>query len=75
MENKITDLYQHIKELESGLIVLQNAVQNDNNIISLENIDNNLEIIIEKVKKIISLTVIVINDFSSNPIVENHINL
>lgn len=48
MENELADLRMRIREIKSSLIVLQQAVQNENQIMTFSNIDDNLEIIIGK---------------------------
>lgn len=53
MEHAYAELKMKIKEVESSLIILQQAVQNENEIITNSNIDDNLEIIIEKTSEIL----------------------
>lgn len=50
MESEFADIKMKIREIKSSLIILQQAVQNENKLISLSNIDDNLEIIIENVE-------------------------
>lgn len=50
MENEFADIKMKIREIKSSLIILQQAIQNENKLISLSNIDDNLEIIIENVE-------------------------
>lgn len=52
MEDKITELRMKIQELHSGLIILQQAVQNDSYPAENENIDDYLEILIRQSDKI-----------------------
>lgn len=47
IENEYAEARMRFREVESSLIVLQQAVQNEEEVITLENIDDNLEIIIE----------------------------
>lgn len=50
MENEFADVKMKIREIKSSLIILQQAVQNENQLISFSNIDDNLEIIIENIE-------------------------
>ena len=54
MENEFADIIMKIREIKSSLIILQQAIQNENKLISLSNIDDNLEIIIENVENTLS---------------------
>ncbi len=54
MENEFADIKMKIREIKSSLIILQQAIQNENKLISLSNIDDNLEIIIENVENTLS---------------------
>jgi len=47
IENDYAEARLRFREVESSLIVLQQAVQNEEEAVTLENIDDNLEIIIE----------------------------
>lgn len=53
MDNELAEVRMNLKEIESILIVLQQAIQNENEVITFSNIDDNLEIIIEKVQNTI----------------------
>ncbi len=44
-ENEFTDLLGYINEIRSSLIILQSAAQNDNEYITLKDVDNQLEIV------------------------------
>ncbi len=54
MENEFADIKMKIREIKSSLIILQQAIQNENKLISLSNIDDNLELIIENVENTLS---------------------
>lgn len=53
MENKIADLKLQIEELKSCIIILQKAIENENEEIFFSDISNYLEIALCKVNKII----------------------
>lgn len=53
MESKFADLTLGLAEVKSCLIVLQQAVQNERDELTSENIDHNLETIIDKLSKVI----------------------
>lgn len=55
MEDKLTDLKLSMQEIESSLIILQKALNNNEENITITNIDNCLEVIIEKTKNTIKL--------------------
>lgn len=48
MDDKLIELKFKIKEIKSCMIILQQAIQNKNDIVTFEHIDDNLEILIEK---------------------------
>ena len=50
MENEFADIKMKIREIKSSLIILQQAIKNENQLISFSNIDDNLEIIIENIE-------------------------
>lgn len=50
MENEFADVKMRIREIKSSLIILQQAIQNENQLISFSNIDDHLEIIIENIE-------------------------
>lgn len=49
MEDKINNLELCIEEIHSSVVILQKAVQCENGKLSLSDIDNYLEIILEKI--------------------------
>lgn len=53
MENKIADLKLQIEELKSCIIILQKAIENENEEIFFSDISNYLEIALFKINKII----------------------
>lgn len=55
MEDKLVDLKLSMQEIESSLIILQKALKNNEEKITLSNIDDCLEMIIEKIKNTITL--------------------
>ncbi len=54
MENKIADFYLQLKELKSGIIILQKAVENESEEIETTDIRNCLEIIKDKINNSIN---------------------
>lgn len=53
METECVDLKLKIQEINSSLRILQQAIQNENDVITYTNIDDYLEIIIEKTSNIL----------------------
>ncbi|MGM9993646.1 MAG: hypothetical protein ACI37R_02840 [Candidatus Avigastranaerophilus sp.] len=48
IEDKLTELQGNLREIKSSLIILQQAIENNDEIINIEDIDNHLKILIEK---------------------------
>lgn len=48
ISDNLTELQGNLREIKSSLIILQQAIENNDEIINLEDIDNHLEILIEK---------------------------
>lgn len=48
MEEKLSNLKLHLEEIHSGIYILQKAVQNESDNLENSDIDNYLEIILEK---------------------------
>lgn len=46
--DNLADIQGNLREIKSSLIILQQAIENNNEIINFEDIDNHLEILIEK---------------------------
>ena len=53
MEDLINEYQLKLKEIRSCIIVLQQAIQNENKEVDYSDVDNYLEIILEKINKII----------------------
>lgn len=53
MEDKFAELTMSFTEVKSCLIVLQQAVQNEHDELTLDNIDHSLETIIDKLSRVI----------------------
>ena len=53
MEDKFVELTMSFTEVKSCLIVLQQAVQNEHDELTLDNIDHSLETIIDKLSRVI----------------------
>lgn len=55
MEDIFNDTMLELREIKSSLLILQKAISNENeyDTISYEDIDNNLEILIDKMDKVI----------------------
>ena len=69
IENEIAELRQKVKEIHSSLIVLQQAIQNENDYMLIERYDDILEVIIEYAQKSLEMA----NELSDK--VENSQNL
>jgi len=54
-ENMLAELYLKTKEINSSLVILQQAVQNENAPVTITDIDNHLELISEKFPNITNL--------------------
>lgn len=54
MDEKINNLQLCIEEIHSSVVILQRAIQYENGSISLSDIDNYLEIILERIDKILN---------------------
>lgn len=54
MEDKIAENILNLREATNSLIVLQQAIRNDFEEISMEQIDDSLNIAVEKLKKVLS---------------------
>lgn len=48
ISDNLTELQGNLREIKSSLIILQQAIENNNEIINFEDLDNHLEILIEK---------------------------
>ncbi len=53
MEDLINEYQLKLKEIRSCIVVLQQAIQNENKEVDYSDVDNYLEIILEKINKII----------------------
>ena len=53
LENFIAEYSLNFKEIRSCIVLLQQAIQNDFSETNLKDIDNNLEIIIDKLDRIL----------------------
>lgn len=51
MENKLVEITVQLKEIESALLVLQEAIENENEKVTMENVNDILEIVIPKMSK------------------------
>lgn len=56
LENLISEHILNLKEILSSIVLLQQAVQNEYAEIKLKDIDNNLEILIEKLNNTVKNT-------------------
>lgn len=54
MENKLKDICLELKEIKSCMLILQKALENENDEILKTDIDNYLEILLEKIDKAIA---------------------
>lgn len=53
MEDLINEYQLKLKEIRSCIVVLQQVIQNENKEVDYSDVDNYLEIILEKINKII----------------------
>lgn len=65
MENHIKDMSLQLEELRSCVVILQKALQNENDEVFLKDIDNYLEIILGKIDLIIKNTNLMLNEILS----------
>ena len=56
LNEELLDIEGNLMEIKSNLVILQQAVQNEFNKATLEDIDNNLELIINTFDKVLDKT-------------------
>ena len=65
MEDIITELCIELKECKSFMVILQQAIQNEGRDTTMSDIDNSLDVLIEKINKAIKKKKIIYNNTAS----------